>query len=203
MAHLHQQTAKGAVPQQAAKGMVPKQAAKSTMPVERGETREAAPSDVSLRLVGALLALAIATVHVADQGGVTVLNAPPWLGWSFRLIEVGGVLTALVLLLPLPARLPAWTKWAAALLLGAGPFLGYVLTRTVGLPGDPGDVGNWDWVGAVSLFVEAALVVLSASMLLALPPFGDRGNTLPFGIMPKGRHSLSDGSPDTSGQRRS
>ena len=177
------------MPRQAARGTVPRQAARGTVLRERGDRREVAPSDVSLRLVGALLALAIATVHVADQGGVTVLNAPPWLGWSFRLIEAGGVLTALVLLLPLPARLPAWTRWAAALFLGAGPFLGYVLTRTVGLPGDPGDVGNWDWVGAVSLFVEAALVVLSGSMLLALHPFGDGWNTPPFGIMPKGRHS--------------
>jgi len=198
MAHLHHQTKKGTVPQQAAKGTVPQQAAKSTvpqqaakgtMPRERGDGREVAPSDVSLRLVGALLALAIAAVHVADQGGVTVLNAPPWLGWGFRLIEAGGVATALVLLLSRPARLPAWAGWAATLLLGAGPFLGYVLTRTVGLPGDPGDVGNWDWVGAVSLFVEAALVALSVSMLLVLRPFGDRWNTLPFGIVPKGRHS--------------
>jgi hypothetical protein len=39
----------------------------------------------------------------------------------------------------------------------------------VGVPGDPGDVGNWGyWVGTVSLVVEAALVVLSAGMLLAL-----------------------------------
>jgi hypothetical protein len=131
--------------------------------------------EISMRLVGALLALAIAAVHVADQGGVTVLNSPAWMGWAFRLIEVGGVLTALVLLVPRPAWLgpawlgPAWLGWAAAAALGAGPFTGYVTSRTVGLPGDPGDVGNWGyWVGTVSLFAEAALVVLSVSVLLAL-----------------------------------
>jgi hypothetical protein len=44
-----------------------------------------------------------------------------------------------------------------------------VASRTVGVPGDPSDVGNWGyWVGTVSLFVEAALIVLSAGMLLAL-----------------------------------
>jgi len=54
-------------------------------------------------------------------------------------------------------------------LLGAGPFLAYVASRTVGVPGDPGDVGNWGyWVGTVSLFIEAALIVLSATMLLAM-----------------------------------
>jgi hypothetical protein len=126
--------------------------------------------DIPVRLVGALLALAVAAVHVADQGGVTVLNSPAWMGWSFRLIEVGGVLTALVLLVPRPAWLgPAWFGWAAGVLLGAGPFTGYIASRTVGVPGDPGDVGNWGyWVGTVSLFAEAALVVLSVSVLLML-----------------------------------
>jgi hypothetical protein len=73
----------------------------------------------------------------------------------------------LVLLLPLAVRLvPAWAGWAAGVLLGAGPFVAYVLSRTVGLPGDPGDVGNWGyWVGTVSLLVEAGLVALSVSML--------------------------------------
>ena len=104
----------------------------------RISAREDTQSEISMRLVGALLALAIAAVHVADQGGVTVLNSPAWLGW------------------------------AAGVLLGVGPFLGYVASRTVGLPGDPGDVGNWGyWVGTVSLLVEAALVMLSVSMLLA------------------------------------
>ena len=124
----------------------------------------------AIRVAGALLALAVAAVHVADQGGVTALNSPDWIGWSYRLIEVGGVLTALALLVPRPARLgPAWLGWAAAVLLGVGPFVAYVASRTVGVPGDPGDVGNWGyWVGTVSLFVEAALVALSVGMLLAL-----------------------------------
>jgi hypothetical protein len=53
-------------------------------------------------------------------------------------------------------------------LLGVGPFVAYVLSRSVGVPGDPGDVGNWGyWVGTVSLFVEAALIVLSVTMLLS------------------------------------
>jgi hypothetical protein len=126
--------------------------------------------DAAVRFSGALLALAVASVHVADQGGVTALNSPDWIGWSYRLIEVGGVLTALVLLLPPAVRLvPAWAGWAAGALLGTGPFVAYVLSRTVGLPGDPGDVGNWGyWVGTVALLVEAGLVALSISMLWSL-----------------------------------
>ena len=132
--------------------------------------QESTAPEIAVRLVGALLALAVAAVHITDQGGLTALNSPHWIGWSYRLVEVGGVLTALVLLLPDPARLGRpWLGWAAGVLLGAGPFLAYVASRTVGVPGDPGDVGNWGyWVGTVSLIVEAALVVLSAGMLLGL-----------------------------------
>jgi hypothetical protein len=130
--------------------------------------------DVTIRLAGALLAVAVAAVHVADQGGVTALNSPDWIGWSYRLIEVGGVLTALALLLPRPV--PAWAGWAASVLLGIGPFVAYILSRSVGLPGDPGDVGNWGyWVGTVSLFIEAGLVMLSVSMLLPLRQASNSG----------------------------
>jgi hypothetical protein len=123
----------------------------------------AAP-EVTLRLVGALLALAVAVAHVADQGGVTAFTSPNWLGWSYRLIEVGGVATAIALLLPRPARL----GWMAALLLGVGPFVGFIASRTVGVPGDAADIGNWgDWVGTIALVVEAALVILGAGVLLA------------------------------------
>jgi hypothetical protein len=122
---------------------------------------------VTIRLAGALLALAVTAVHVADQGSVTGFTSPDWIGWSYRLIEVGGVLTALALLLPRPV--PAWAGWAAGALLGTGPFVAYILSRSVGVPGDPGDVGNWAyWVGTVSLFIEAGLVMLSVSILLSL-----------------------------------
>jgi hypothetical protein len=117
---------------------------------------------VMVRFAGAALALAITTAHVADQGGITAFTAPDWLGWAYRLIEVGGLLTAAALIGPRTARL----GWAAGILLGVGPFLGYLASRTVGVPGDPGDVGNWaDWVGTLALVVEAGLVLVSVGML--------------------------------------
>lgn len=123
---------------------------------------------IAVRVTGALLALAIATVHVADQGGITALATPGWIGWGYRVIEAGAVLTAVLLVLPRPAWLiRGWLGWAAGVLLGAGPLIGYLASRTVGLPGDHGDVGNWGyWVGTVSLLIEAALIVLSLTMLL-------------------------------------
>jgi hypothetical protein len=139
--------------------------------------RTVAVPGIAVRAAGAMLALAIAAVHVADQGGATALASPDWIGWGYRLIEAGGVVTAVALLLPRPVWPgPAWADWAAGVLLGAGPFAAYILTRTVGLPGDPGDVGNWGyWVGTVSLLVEAALVALSVSMLPLAPLRAIRG----------------------------
>jgi hypothetical protein len=126
--------------------------------------RLAAPPELTIRLVSALLALAVAGVHVADQGGITAFNSPPdWLGWAYRILEVAGVLTALLLLLPRSG----WLGWAAGALLGIGPFVGYLTSRSIGLPGDHPDVGNWGyWLGTDSLIVEAALVILCAGMLL-------------------------------------
>ncbi|HEX4061482.1 MAG TPA: hypothetical protein VHY58_10755 [Streptosporangiaceae bacterium] len=122
---------------------------------------------IAVQVVGALLALTVATVHVADQGGITAVASPAWIGWGYRIIEVGGVLTAITLLLPW-AR---WLGWAAGILLGVGPFAAYILSRSVGVPGDPGDVGNWGyWVGTLSLVLEAALMVLCVAMLLAYRP---------------------------------
>jgi hypothetical protein len=136
----------------------------------RPRSGEVAVPDFAVRFAGAALALAVATVHVADQGGITAFTSPSWIGWGYRLIEAGGVLTALVLLATARVRIiPDWAGWAAGVLLGTGPFVAYILSRSVGVPGDPGDVGNWGyWVGTVSLLVEAALVVLSMSMLPAL-----------------------------------
>ena len=130
----------------------------------RPGVRAGAAPEMAVRMVGALLALAIAAVHVADQGGISSFASPDWIGWSYRLIEVGAVVTAVTLLVPWSA----WVGWAAALLLGTGPFIAYVVSRSIGLPGDHGDVGDWGyWVGTVALAVEAALIVLGITMLVA------------------------------------
>jgi hypothetical protein len=124
-----------------------------------------------MRMTGMLLALAVSVVHIADAGGITAYGSPHWMAWGYRFIEVGGVLTALALILPYPGRLARvpWLGWAAAALLGVVPFIGYVASRTIGVPGDHADVGNWGyWLGTVSLIVEAALIMLAASMLLPL-----------------------------------
>jgi hypothetical protein len=52
----------------------------------RADDYAPAPPAYAIRLAGALLALAIAVVHVADQGGVTAFTSPDWLGWAYRLI---------------------------------------------------------------------------------------------------------------------
>jgi hypothetical protein len=131
---------------------------------DRPRVRASAAPEMGVRMVGALLALAIAAVHVADQGGISSLATPGWIGWGYRLIEVGGVLTAVLLLIPWST----WLGWAASVLLGAGPFIGYVASRSIGVPGDHGDIGNWGyWVGTVSLVIEAALIALGVTMLMA------------------------------------
>jgi hypothetical protein len=166
--------------------------------------------DIAVRLIGALLALAVSAVHVADQGGVTALASPDWIGWGYRLIEAGGVLTAIALLLapiapplarsarPVWSALARWLGWAAGVLLGTGPFVAYIASRTVGMPGDPQDVGNWNhWVGTVSLLVEAALVALSVSMLLSLTHAG-RQHAASFGRRRDAKLRLSDTSGRTA-----
>jgi len=152
--------------------------------------RLAAPPEFSIRLVSALLALAVAGVHVADQGGITAFNSPPdWLGWAFRIIEVGGVLTAALLLLPRSG----WLGWAAGALLGLGPFVSYLTSRSIGLPGDHADVGNWGyWVGTDSLLVEAALVILSVTMLLPTARTVMAGRRSGRGREPAGRSAVAE-----------
>ena len=49
----------------------------------------------------------------------------------------------------------------------ARAIVGFVCSRTVGLPASSGDIGNW-WepLGLASLFVEGAVVALAAAVLL-------------------------------------
>jgi len=58
--------------------------------------------------------------------------------------------------------------WAAVAVLPALVIVGYVLSRTTGLPQSNDDIGNWsEPLGMASLFVEGSLVALASAVLVA------------------------------------
>jgi len=120
------------------------------------------------RFAGASLALAVAGIHIADQGGFPGSKTPDYVGVGYYLLEGVSVLTAVALLLPLVSRLSAAAWTTAAIFVSAGPLLGYALSRGPGLPEYDDDVGNWtEPLGVVSLVVESALLVLALTVLIA------------------------------------
>ncbi|MGW5434642.1 hypothetical protein ACWET9_47310 [Streptomyces sp. NPDC004059] len=112
------------------------------------------------RLAGALLCLAVAVIHVKDQGGVTTTRDPHYIGVAYHVLEIAAVVAAALLLVGLVR--PGWLLAAG---VAVGPLLGYILSRGPGLPDYSDDVGNWtEPLGLVSLAVEGALLLLSVPL---------------------------------------
>ena len=128
------------------------------------QPRRAVPggaATVAAALAGAALALAVSVIHVMDQGGLTALKDPAYIGYSWYALEVAGVLTAALLL---TRRTTA--GWLLALGVAAGPLTGFIITRSVGLPLATEDIGNWtEPIGLASIAAEATLLVLALTML--------------------------------------
>lgn len=113
------------------------------------------------RLTGTLLCLAVAVIHVKDQGGVTATRDPYYVGVGYHVLEIVAVVAAVLLLIGLVR--PGWLLAAG---VAVGPLAGYLLSRGPGLPGYTDDVGNWtEPLGLVSLAVEGALLILSAPLV--------------------------------------
>ena len=110
-------------------------------------------------MLGALGIAGIAVVHILDAGAT--YHSTRWIFWLYMTVIVAAIPVAITLL--------HWASplaWLGAAALAAGPMTGYLLSRSVGLPGDPADVGNWlDTLGMVSLFVEASVITLSVTRL--------------------------------------
>jgi hypothetical protein len=97
---------------------------------------------------------AIGLIHLLDAPGT--YSHTPYLFWMY-LGLIAGCLLGAALLLCAQARL----GWVAATVLSSSPFIGYVLSRTTGLPGAMGDIGNWsEPLGLASLYVEACVFAL-------------------------------------------
>jgi hypothetical protein len=113
------------------------------------------------RLAGAVLCLAVAAIHVIDQGGIPGSKTPVYVADGYYALEIIGAVTA-VLLIAWAAR----AGWFLAAGVAAGPFVGYVLSRGPGLPGYTSDVGNWsEPLGLASLAVEAVLFAFATALL--------------------------------------
>jgi len=117
-------------------------------------------SSVPLLVVGAGLALAIAVIHLQDQGGLLGDQSPAWLKYGYYMVEISSTISAALIIRG------KTLGWLLGLASSTGPMTGYLMSRTVGLPGDSGDVGNWGHLlGTVSLIVEGCFVVLAVISL--------------------------------------
>ncbi|HYA69583.1 MAG TPA: hypothetical protein VED63_12705 [Acidimicrobiales bacterium] len=104
--------------------------------------------------------LGIALIHLLDLPGT--IGPDPIQGTLYLVLVVSCVATAGLLL---HAASP-W-RWLLVLALAAAPAGAYVLTRTVGLPFDQTDIGNWDdTLGIAALFVEALVFSTGAYALV-------------------------------------
>jgi hypothetical protein len=131
------------------------------MPIAR--TRSAIAVTWGPRLAGAALCLAVAAIHVIDQGGFPGSKTPGYVAGGYYAVEIAGAVAAALIAGAVRAG------WFLSAGVAAGPFIGYILSRGPGLPGYTSDVGNWtEPLGLTSLFVEAALFVLAAALLRAL-----------------------------------
>ena len=114
-------------------------------------------SSLIARMVGVVGCLAVAAIHVIDQGGVPGTKGPEYVQLLYYALEAAGVLVA-ALLLTKHARV----GWLLSLGVAAGPIVGYVLSRGPGLPNYTDDIGNWgEPLGVVSLVVEGILLILA------------------------------------------
>jgi hypothetical protein len=83
---------------------------------------------------------------------------------------IGAIAASIGLAGWLVARGSSPLVWAATGGLALSVLTGFVLSRPTGLPNSTGDIGNWsEGLGLASMFVEGAVVVLSAWALVVLP----------------------------------
>jgi len=128
-------------------------------PTRRGPQDLAPITESTARLLGAAAILGIGVIHLLDAA--STYHSTRWIFWSYMALIVAAVPITIYLL-----HTQSAFGWAAAASLAAAPLIAYLWSRSIGLPGDGGDVGNWlCTLGMVSLFVESALLTLSLTRL--------------------------------------
>lgn len=109
----------------------------------------------ALRGLGFAGVLAIALIHLLDV--INKINETPYLGVLYILLMITSLAVAFAVL-----HTGSSLTWAAAGGLAALTLIGFILSRTTGLPSSSSDVGNWtEKLGLAAMFVEGAVICLS------------------------------------------
>lgn len=109
----------------------------------------------TLRGVGFIGMLGIALIHLLDV--LSKFEETPYLGVMYIALMVASLAVAALILHP--GSTLAWERRGA---LAAATLIGFVLSRTTGLPGATGDIGNWsEPLGLAAMLVESAVIALS------------------------------------------
>ena len=130
----------------------------------RRSRRTSLPIFEALTIVGLL---GIAWIHLLDLADK--MEETPYLGFAYIGL-IAGCAAAVVLLARRDHR-----GYLLAGGLAAATFLGYVLSRTTGLPAATDDIGNWtETLGVWSLIAEGAVVAVSALAIAIRPGPSER-----------------------------
>jgi hypothetical protein len=115
-----------------------------------------------------MLCVAVALIHVRDQGGFPGSKDPGYVAIGYYALEATAAVCALLLLVPGP-----WLgrfAWPLAAGVAFGPMIGYVLSRGPGLPYYSDDKGNWtEPLGLLSLAVELGLLLIAIRCVFHRP----------------------------------
>ena len=94
----------------------------------------------------------IAAIHLMDLPGK--FTETPYLAWAYM-----GMIGAAAVLIERIVRNAKPIDFLASAGLGASVLVGFIVNRTVGMPGAMGDIGNWfEPLGFLSMFVEGFTV---------------------------------------------
>jgi hypothetical protein len=122
-----------------------------------------ATADAILRVLGVVGLTGLALVHVVQL--VPTFETMQPLGVGYLLLITATVVVGARLIIGAPNRAQLWAPVAV---LGLGAIVAYAFTRIVSTPLDNQDVGNWACtLGMAALFLEAALVALSAYAIVS------------------------------------
>ena len=135
--------------------------------------RPALPLDPAVRASAAIGLITVGIIHVLEIQDQ--LSGAAWLAAGFVLLAACAPVAGLWLL----AR-PSSAAWGFSGLVCFLAAVGYILTRSVPVPGDTADRGNWlEPLGVAALFTEVIVTLLAVLVLASIATPGRRGTSVP------------------------